>query len=892
MHISDHIPSVCRHFVLAAMLIVVLHDAASAQGVNPRVSADSLTFIATCPDPVVLTYDPDSGRYGEEPFSLQATIQNTSGVLLDSVYGICFYDWRLTTPTGAYASMDPPALIRMRIGALTWKDFTVRPGAFPNGDTLRFDMFIYGKKIDTVYCPIEIRIGPWGGHLVPSCNGPFRLQKRPYGYSPNPFRVSLVVTDTSTGTALNPRATILLPPGAYLAPGETATKAFADSALAPGEVDSLAWYVYAELTSTERELDIRFDTYADNAGHVECAHIVRVPPLKPPYFSLDCQAPERLTAGDTTYVENPFTVRVSIANRGNMPASSISAGLILPPGLHIVDTLPAWRPALPDSIGGSDSARVQWLVRADRRFQEDFDLVTVRVASRETDTVKCTRYIVVPPIILQGDKSIAILHPDDKDRWVRNSDQNIRWTSKHVRKARIDYSYDGAVWFNVKDNIDSTDRVVPWRLPNLASRTVFLRVVDKETPMIFAIKTFRIRERVTLSLAPDTIHMGVFPGSAGRDTLVSVTLSPDTAVGWQIIAGNPAVTRVPSTGKGSSVVRLGVDPSSLSKGRHLLRATVDANAANGEQDVFMIAEVGPEITLRAFPINLVFSAYQYDTLPRTDRLQITSVGADSIPWRAGTDVPWLDVTPDHGFTPSVVRVRAKTTSLSRGNHNGSILFDAYTRNSPIRIPVLYTIIKYPELAVPIDTVKFMAAVNKELPRPVSVHISNAGDGQFSFTISDTISWLNVTPTAGSMNTNVILVPITTNLPVGYYHGSLLFQGEFRNSPFYLPVMYRMVTTLGTRQLPVPASVHLDGAYPNPFSTMLVVAVTVSEDAPRSVKLRVYDLLGRVKATLHSGVLEPGKHLFTLAPTGWSPGMYILRMETDGRHTSRPILLAR
>ncbi|GEM_PF-6965225 len=888
MHLSGYVPSLFWRIVPMLAIAATLQYAASAQAVNPRVASDSIAFIYFCPDTVDLVFDPDSGRYGNEPFSLQVLIQNTGAVLLDSIYGICVYDWRLVSPTGLYTSMEPPGILPSGIATLTWKDFTVRPGAFPNGDTLQFDMYIYGPKIDTIYCPIVVRIGPWGGHLATTCDGPSRLLKKPYGYDPNPFRVSMVVTDTSVGTARNPRATILLPPGAYLAPGETATKAFADSVLAPGDVDSVAWYVYAELSSTERELDIRFDAFADNAAHVECSRIVRVPPLNPPLLSLDCQAPDKLTAGDTTYVENPFIVRTSIANRGNMPADSITAVLLLPPGLHIVDTLPAWRSAQPDSLGGTDSAWVQWLVRADRRFQEDFDLVRIRVASRQTDTVECTRYIVVPPIILQGDKSIAIIHPDDKDLWARSSDQNVQWTSEHVRKARIDYSYDGAIWFNIKDDLDSTETVVPWRLPDKASRSVYLRVVDKETPTIFAMKTFRIRERVTLSLSPDTVHMGVFPGADGRDTLLSITLSPDTAVGWQIIAGDPAVTRVPPTGAGSAEVRIGIDPSSLSKGRHIVRATVDANAANGEQDVFLIAEVGPEITLRVFPINLTFSAYQDDTLPRFDRLQVTSMGADSIPWRVGTDVPWLNLEPKQGFTPTVVTVRPKTTGLSRGNHNGAILFDAYTSNSPIRIPVLYTIIKYPELALSIDTVKFMAVVNKSLPRPVSVRVTNTGDGQFTFTISDTIPWLNVTPTTGSANTNVLLAPVTTNLQPGYYYGSLLFQGEFRNSPFYLPIVYRVVTSLDARKLPTPGSVHLENAYPNPFSAVLVVPVTVSPGKPRPVVIRIYDMLGRVKATLHSGDLEPGRHMFTLEASGLPAGNYILRMETARGHTSRLI----
>jgi flagellar hook assembly protein FlgD len=75
------------------------------------------------------------------------------------------------------------------------------------------------------------------------------------------------------------------------------------------------------------------------------------------------------------------------------------------------------------------------------------------------------------------------------------------------------------------------------------------------------------------------------------------------------------------------------------------------------------------------------------------------------------------------------------------------------------------------------------------------------------------------------------------------------------------------------------------AYPNPFRSRVGIHFTTTRSDP--VRVAVHDLAGRRVRTLHRGGLAPGDHAFV-----WdghdaqgrpaSPGLYVVRVEADGR----------
>ncbi|MBU0508608.1 T9SS type A sorting domain-containing protein [bacterium] len=78
--------------------------------------------------------------------------------------------------------------------------------------------------------------------------------------------------------------------------------------------------------------------------------------------------------------------------------------------------------------------------------------------------------------------------------------------------------------------------------------------------------------------------------------------------------------------------------------------------------------------------------------------------------------------------------------------------------------------------------------------------------------------------------------------------------------------------------------------PNPFNprTEITFELTVSAD----VLLHVFDLLGREVAVLHEGMATAGEHRVSFDGTGLPSGIYVCRLEVDGRTESHKMVLLR
>lgn len=79
-------------------------------------------------------------------------------------------------------------------------------------------------------------------------------------------------------------------------------------------------------------------------------------------------------------------------------------------------------------------------------------------------------------------------------------------------------------------------------------------------------------------------------------------------------------------------------------------------------------------------------------------------------------------------------------------------------------------------------------------------------------------------------------------------------------------------------------------YPNPFNP--ITTIPFSLRAPAFVTLRVYDVLGKVTATLLHERREAGRHEIRFDATGLSTGVYIYRLTTDTRTECKRLVILR
>ena len=88
----------------------------------------------------------------------------------------------------------------------------------------------------------------------------------------------------------------------------------------------------------------------------------------------------------------------------------------------------------------------------------------------------------------------------------------------------------------------------------------------------------------------------------------------------------------------------------------------------------------------------------------------------------------------------------------------------------------------------------------------------------------------------------------------------------------------------------PQTLQLLPAYPNPFRTE--VAVPFAVERAGTVRLAVYDILGRQVSVLIDGEVAAGSHTALIDGQGLAAGVYLVVLESEGRRHSQKILLMR
>jgi hypothetical protein len=88
----------------------------------------------------------------------------------------------------------------------------------------------------------------------------------------------------------------------------------------------------------------------------------------------------------------------------------------------------------------------------------------------------------------------------------------------------------------------------------------------------------------------------------------------------------------------------------------------------------------------------------------------------------------------------------------------------------------------------------------------------------------------------------------------------------------------------------PRSIGLSQNYPNPFNPNSDIRYQVSES--RSVRLSVFDMLGREVAVLVDEVKSPGTYTVRFDGSGFASGVYYYRLTAGGSVETRKMILAK
>lgn len=92
------------------------------------------------------------------------------------------------------------------------------------------------------------------------------------------------------------------------------------------------------------------------------------------------------------------------------------------------------------------------------------------------------------------------------------------------------------------------------------------------------------------------------------------------------------------------------------------------------------------------------------------------------------------------------------------------------------------------------------------------------------------------------------------------------------------------------EVSAPLAFDLEQNYPNPFNPATQIPVTLS--AQSTLRLAIFDLLGRPVLTLADGVFPAGRHIFTWQAANSPTGVYFYKLELDGQTFTRKMVYQR
>ncbi len=111
---------------------------------------------------------------------------------------------------------------------------------------------------------------------------------------------------------------------------------------------------------------------------------------------------------------------------------------------------------------------------------------------------------------------------------------------------------------------------------------------------------------------------------------------------------------------------------------------------------------------------------------------------------------------------------------------------------------------------------------------------------------------------------------------------------------YMARVFLLDTTAVATSVPamagpaIPEAIALSQNYPNPFNPS--TSISFALPSAMRVRLRVYDLLGRIVTALYEGECGAGRHTVTFNGAGLASGIYFYRLETGASiHTLKMIL---
>lgn len=215
---------------------------------------------------------------------------------------------------------------------------------------------------------------------------------------------------------------------------------------------------------------------------------------------------------------------------------------------------------------------------------------------------------------------------------------------------------------------------------------------------------------------------------------------------------------------------------------------------NGNFDIYGRIQNYNQPALIAMPPSLSLSMHTGGPAPEAEIVVLLNAGLGKLDFSVLNTVSWLRITPTSGAVPEALEVTVVDQSLDVGRYLATILLiDETTGDSSATLTVSLDVTTS-EIELSVDTVHLIALAQIGDPEPVGLMVSNSGSGSLSWSASEEVSWLQVSPASGADDDSVMLIVDVSALALGEYSGVVLFSDPLaRNSPESLVVILSYVS---------------------------------------------------------------------------------------------------
>jgi hypothetical protein len=400
-----------------------------------------------------------------------------------------------------------------------------------------------------------------------------------------------------------------------------------------------------------------------------------------------------------------------------------------------------------------------------------------------------------------------------------------------------------------------------------------------------------------LSLTPATLSFDVEAGHAAPAAQSLAVSCSGKAVSYSVSTSSTGrwLSVKVGSGKTPSSISISADPAGLPAGTYSGTVIVASpDVANSPIPVAITLTVEPP-ALTLAPTALSFTAQAGGVAPAAQLVTTGSSNGTALGYSlsASSKEAWLSVKQATGTTPKSISISASPAGLSAGTYSGTVIVDSPgAANSPIPLPVTFTVTPVPTFAVSPELLTFAGKAGEKAPAAQTITSSSSGAALgYTVSASSTGGWLSVKSASGTTPEPIIVTANPAGLSAGPHTGTITVTGSGTSSgPQVVGVVFN-VTPVDLPTLAVaPASLAFVVQAGGTSPASQTVVTSSSGKAAINYTVSTVSKGGWLSAEANTGA-TPGSLKITANPSGLAAGSYtgtVILTSSDATNPSEAV----